>query len=65
MMTNEKLAELQKQGQEYVEAAKALVEEHGEDLSSWAPSVRAQYDEHTKAAGAILEQIRTAKDDLV
>src|SRR6185312_15864332 len=40
MMTNEKLAELQREGQSHVEAAKALVEEHGEDLSSWAPSVR-------------------------
>ena len=64
MMTKDKLAELQKQGQEHVDAAKALVEEHGEDLSSWAPSVRAKYDEHTNAAGEILKQIRVAKDDL-
>ena len=64
MMTNEKLAELQKQGQEFIEQAKALVEKHGEDLSTWPPSVRAKYDEHTDAAGEILKAIRVAKDDL-
>ena len=55
---------LQREGQSHLEAAKALVEEHGEDLSSWAPSVRAQYDDHTAKAGEILKQIRQAKDDL-
>ena len=64
MMTNEKLAELQKAGQEYVAEAKAIVEEHGEDLSAWPDGVRTRYDDFVAKAGKQLEQIRTGKADL-
>ena len=64
MMTKEKLAELQAEGQDHIAAAKAIAAEHDGDPSSWPPSVLAKYNEHTDAAGKVLERIRTAKDDL-
>jgi HK97 family phage major capsid protein len=64
MMTKEKLAELQREGQEHIAAAKAIADEHTGDPSSWPADARAKYDEHTNAAGKLLEQIRQGKDDL-
>jgi HK97 family phage major capsid protein len=62
MMTKEKLAELQKTGQEHVDAAKAIyTAAAGRDLS---PSEQADYDREMATAKDYLGRIRTARDDL-
>ena len=66
MMTKEKLAELQTRRPGHTSRRRRrLVEEHGDDLSQLARRACARSTTSTStAAGEILKQIRTAKDDL-
>jgi HK97 family phage major capsid protein len=64
MMTKEKLAELQREGQQHIDAAKAIAEQHAGDPSTWPADARASYDDHVAKAGKILEQVREGRDDL-
>ena len=60
----EKLAELQKIGQEHIAAAKAIAEEFSDDLNTWPASARERYEDHVTKAGAKLQEIKVGRDDI-
>lgn len=64
MMTKEKLAELQREGQAYVAKAREIAEAQDGDPSAWAEEILKEYNENCAKAGESLTAIRTAKDDL-
>ena len=64
MMTKEKLADLQQQGQAAVDAARGIAEAAQAENRPMSGSEQAAYDLEMKAASAKLVEIRSAKDDL-
>ena len=64
MMTPERLAELQSEGQEFIAKAREIAEAHDGDPSTWPESALTKYNEYVAKAGQWLEKIRSAKGDL-
>ena len=64
MMTNEKLAELQTRGPGARRGGEGDRRGARRDLSAWPPRCARNTTTTPTTAGEILEQIRTAKDDL-
>ena len=61
MMNQEKLVELQCEGQAYIAKAKEIAERQDGDPSSWPEPVLKEYNTNVDAAGKVMDQIRTAK----
>jgi HK97 family phage major capsid protein len=64
MMTKEKLAELQNQGQKAVDRAKAIAENAENANRAMSAGEQADYDREISCAKDLLTQIRSDKDDL-
>ena len=64
MMTNDKLAELQREGQAYIAKAREIADRNPGHPSSWSEPILADYNEQVAKAGEKLTEIREAKDDL-
>jgi hypothetical protein len=64
MMTNDKLAELQREGQAYIAKARENADRNPGHPSSWSEPILADYNEQVAKAGEKLTEIREAKDDL-
>ena len=65
MMTKEKLADLQTEGQKYIADARELAEKHdGTDLSEWPEAERDEYNEAMAKAADVIPRIKTARADL-
>jgi hypothetical protein len=62
MMTNDKLAELQREDQAY--KARENADRNPGHPSSWSEPILADYNEQVAKAGEKLTEIREAKDDL-
>jgi HK97 family phage major capsid protein len=64
MMTKERLADLQAEGQKHITDARAIADEHDGDVSEWPDEARDGYNACMAKAADTLAAIRTAKDDL-
>jgi HK97 family phage major capsid protein len=65
MMTKQKLADLQAEGQKHIADAREIAEKHPDlDLSEWPEDQRDAYNEHMAKAGEVVPRLKVARHDL-